>query len=208
MATVFPSSCLGCGAAGTVVCDACASTMRWAAPASAPPAVLAWRSVFAYEGMARELIARIKYRNHRAAIGWLGKHVQAACGGLEFDLVTWPPTTGGRRRARGFDHAALLARHVARSRGAPVRSLLRRVDERPQTGRNALERRSRPPEFEPVPSAARMLGATRRCVLLVDDVATTGATLDAAARALRAMGAISVVAATAARALPPGARGS
>jgi predicted amidophosphoribosyltransferase len=112
------------------------------------------------------------------------------------DVVTWAPTTVARRRQRGFDHAELLARSVARGLSVPARSLLRREPGPPQTGLAAAARRR-----GPVFAAARRAS---RSVLLVDDVATTGATLAAAAAALRGAGAQRVVAVTAARTPPPG----
>ena len=108
------------------------------------------------------------------------------------DVVTWAPTAPGRRRARGYDQAEVLARAVGRSLGVPVRGLLRRTDRAgPQTGRRRAERLARAPTFV----------ATRRVpdrVVVVDDVVTTGATLQAAASALVAGGAHSVRAVAAA----------
>jgi predicted amidophosphoribosyltransferase len=112
-------------------------------------------------------------------------------------LVTWAPTTTARRRARGFDHAELLARAVARELQLPVRATLHRRAGPPQTGRPAALRRAGP-RFD-----ARRVRLPSR-VLLVDDVATTGATVAAAADALRRAGASAVIALTAARTPRPG----
>jgi predicted amidophosphoribosyltransferase len=109
------------------------------------------------------------------------------------DVVTWAPTAPGRRRARGYDQAEVLARAVARALGVPARGLLRRTDRAgPQTGRRRAERLARAPTFA---VAARRVPAR---VLVVDDVVTTGATLHAACSALVAGGAESVRAVAAA----------
>jgi predicted amidophosphoribosyltransferase len=197
----FPASCPGCGRAAEPVCDACARTLR-APPVSPPPAgVDRWLAPFAYEGVARELVARVKYRRTRATVPWLATHmarlVVAAGADVDVGAVTWPPTTIPRRQARGFDHAALLARAVARELGLRARPTLRRRPGPPQTGRPAMARRAGP-QFD-----ARH-GVVPARVLLVDDVATTGATIAAAADALRRAGASSVVALTAARTPRPG----
>jgi predicted amidophosphoribosyltransferase len=179
------------------VCEACAGLLRPPPAGPPPPGVDAWFAPFAYEGVARELVARVKYRDARAAVPWLASAMveEIDLGEAVADVVTWAPTSRARRRQRGFDPAELLARSVARRLGARRLGLLDRRAGPPQTGLDAAARR-RGPRFDPrtaVPS----------CVLLVDDVATTGATLAAAASALRSGGARVVVAVTAARTPPP-----
>jgi putative sigma-54 modulation protein len=143
--------------------------------------------------VARELIARVKYRNVRAVVPWLAAAMagELAASAARVGVVTWAPTTPEHRRSRGFDPAELLARAVARRLHARCVRLLRRRPGPPQTGLDAAARR-RGPRF-----TARRVAPPR--VLLVDDVATTGATLAAAAAALRAAGAREIVALTAAR---------
>jgi predicted amidophosphoribosyltransferase len=103
------------------------------------------------------------------------------------DVVTWAPTSSGRRRERGFDQAELIARTVARQLGLPCRRLLdRAVAGDPQTGR-ARSDRLEGAEFHARP------GLDGQRVLVVDDVVTTGATLRAAEAALRESGARQVV---------------
>jgi predicted amidophosphoribosyltransferase len=198
---LLPLTCPGCGGRGEPVCPACAATLRHTSNDVRPPAgVDDWAAAFEYRGVARELVARAKYRNMRAVVPWLATHMVdvAAARGLVADAVTWAPTTRVRMRSRGFDPAELLARAVARGVGSRCSALLRRLPGPPQTGLAADARRSGP-RFEPrrrVPQS----------VLLVDDVATTGATLSAAAAALRDGGAQRVVALVAARTPAPGER--
>ena len=111
------------------------------------------------------------------------------------DVVTWAPTTPARLRARGFDQARLLARAVARELHLPCRPLLRRNPGPAQTGRDAAARHTGPAFAGRTPLAGRR-------VLLVDDVVTTGATVSAAARALRRAGAERVTVVAAARTPP------
>ncbi len=194
-AVVFPLRCPGCGRTGDPVCAACARRLRLA-PAAPPPAgVDAWIAPFAYDGVARELVARVKYRQVRAALPWLAAAVAGAIVGRfppgAFDAVTWVPTVPDRRRARGFDHAELLAGGVASDLALPLRRTLTRRPGPPQTGLPRTARRAGPELLAPRAVPVRLL--------VVDDVATTGATLASAARALRSAGARRIVAATAAR---------
>jgi predicted amidophosphoribosyltransferase len=189
---VLPAVCPGCGALGAPVCDGCAGELQLAAPGAVPVGLDALAAVFAYDGVARELVARVKYRNARAAVGWLADAMTARAGPPVVDVVTWAPTTPARRRARGFDHAELLARAVASRRRLPRRRLLVRRPGPPQTGAGR-DARGDGPRFVATPAAAG------RAVLLVDDVVTTGATLSAAAAALRRAGAPAVFGLVAAR---------
>jgi predicted amidophosphoribosyltransferase len=151
-----------------------------------PPGVDACLALLAYEGVGRELVARLKYRNRRASLPGLA----AAAASLVADpgavtAVTWVPTTPDRRRARGFDQSELLARAVGRRLRRPCRRLLRRGLGPHQTGRPAAAR------WTGVSFSPRRPVAGR--VLLVDDVVTSGATCAAAAQALRRAGASSVI---------------
>jgi predicted amidophosphoribosyltransferase len=155
-------------------------------------------AALAYVGAGRELVARVKYRNDRRALGWLAAqtaahHEPARC---QPASITWAPTTPGRRRERGFDHAELLARLVARRLRLPVRRLLVRVPGPAQTGRSKAERACGP-RFAPSPQLAKL--ARGSSVVLIDDVVTTGATLAAAARVLHAAGVAEVRGLVAAR---------
>lgn len=154
----------------------------------------------AYEGVGREIVARLKYRNARCVVPWLAadmaellsEHTNPVTG-LSPDLVTWVPTTGARRRERGFDQARVLAVAVARRLDLPCRRLLWRRRGPPQTGQSRRQR-LQGPSYE-----VRSGQQVPAHVLLVDDVVTTGATLSSAARRLRQAGADEVTAVVAAR---------
>ena len=194
---MFPLACPGCGQPADPVCDECATRLVFAAPAPPPAGIDSWSAPFSYEGVARELVARVKYRGAHAVSAWLADAMVTLLAPPLPPVVTWVPTTHQRRRQRGFDHAELLAQHVAHRLSRPGRRLLVRADGRPQTGLPAAARRLGP--------AVSARSAVSTAVLLVDDVATTGASLTAAATALRDAGAARVVGLTAARTPAPGA---
>ncbi|MDP8937032.1 MAG: ComF family protein [Actinomycetota bacterium] len=192
---LLPVTCPVCGARGPAPCARCVAGLRPAPPLAPPPGVESCAALLAYEGVGRELVARLKYRNARAAVPAVARALAALVDSGAVDVVTWVPTTAARRRARGFDQAELLARAVARPLGRPCRALLRRCPGPAQTGRPLQARRAGPSIDPRRPAPPR--------VLLVDDVITTGATVAAAARALRSAGAVEVHVLAAARTPPP-----
>jgi predicted amidophosphoribosyltransferase len=155
-----------------------------------------------YDGVVRDLLTGLKYRNGLATVELLAEAFDAMRSPLaEVDLVTWAPTSSRRRRRRGFDQAEQLARAVARRWRLPARSLLIRDDSPTQTGRGRHDRLAGP-GFR-----SRALRHRPR-VLVLDDVVTTGTTLRAAANALRRAGAGSVTCAAWAYTPPPAALAS
>jgi ComF family protein len=152
-------------------------------------------AIGAYEGRLRDAIHALKYDGRRSLARPLGA-LMRACGSrvLESaDLVVPVPLHVRRERARGFNQAEDLAHAL----GLPVsRALKRRRHTQSQTDLPAEQRHSN------VRNAFRLRwGADVRgkCIVLVDDVSTTGATLDACARVLLKGGAREVRALTAAR---------
>jgi predicted amidophosphoribosyltransferase len=147
--------------------------------------------------VARDLVAALKFR---AALPLAELMAAQIAAGLppalrEVDVVVPVPAHRGRRRRRGFDPAGLLAAELAGRLALPLRPCLRRGGGRRQVGAGRAQRR------DPHRLAVVARGPVPAHVLLVDDVHTTGATLDACARALRAAGCRAVVAVSYARTL-------
>ncbi|MBE5800272.1 MAG: ComF family protein [Clostridiales bacterium] len=151
-------------------------------------------AAYVYEGPARKLIHRLKYESVRAAAVPLAAQMALLPSGEE-EIIVPVPTDRKRRRRRGFNQSSLLAQHIADTLGMEMKEALVRVDtRRPQTGLSARERRE---NLVGCMMASDAVSGKR--VLLVDDVCTTGATVQEAARALREAGAKSVGVFTAAR---------
>lgn len=167
--------------------------------ATFPPSYDYARSAAVYEGGLRDALHAFKFGGRRALAGPLGDLAFEQCvgslpGGI--DALIPVPLGRERERERGFNQATLLAQRIGRRLAVPTRVgwLVRTRATRPQSDLSAAERR------------ANVRGAFRagepvagRHALLVDDILTTGATLDACARALSAAGACRVGVLTVAR---------
>jgi ComF family protein len=204
-----PPACRGCGeplpswrllALDAGRCPRCRRT---------PRAVDAARAIGPYEGSLREIVHAFKYEARRS-LAWRLARLMRAHGADVLDgadLAVPVPLHPRRRRARGFNQAADLVRHL----GLPALHALRRTRNTPsQTELPAARRHGNVRDaFALARRPWARAGAIRkrlegRRVLLVDDVATTGATLEACARVLKRAGAREVRALTAARVAGPG----
>jgi ComF family protein len=117
------------------------------------------------------------------------------------DVVVPVPLHPARRRERGYNQAELIARPLARRLGLPLRGYLL-VRTRPRPDKLILSRRERWESVRGAYATRERAPVDNLRILLVDDVFTTGATLDSCARALRGAGASSVIGLTVARAVP------
>jgi len=175
-------------------------------PSCSPPtyAFARARSVAIYQDQLVRALLMLKYQRMEPLGKWFaGRMAEVARRGGEafaaVDIVVPVPLHRNRERTRGYNQAALLAKPLAKALRLPYRPvLLVRTRERPETRVLSMAER-----WEAVRGAfATRPGSQvdKLRVLLVDDVLTTGATLDACARALLDSGAKSVVGLTVARA--------
>lgn len=198
-----PPRCLSCraplvrAAAGPGLCGPCAAAVERSSPvAFRADAIDGGIAPLPYEGTGRRLVAALKF-GRLAVVAELGATLiadRAPAGWLEATIVP-VPAAPLRARRRGLDPAWELASALVGQTGAAAAPALRRRDRRHQRGRSRAERLARPPVVDAVADAPRR-------ALLIDDVVTTGATIDACARALRLAGSVEVRA-LALAAVPP-----
>lgn len=187
--------CCACGrvSGGEALCPACRESLLYDGSVFAwvrndpEPGLPAW-SLRAHEGVARQLVLRLKYGAEARAARLLSEILLPLPEDVSFPpdtVVTWVTMPESRRRDRFIDHGRLLAENFAEKLGLPCRRLLLRRDrrERRQVTLSGSQR------------AVNLQGAFRPAenitfpVLIVDDVHTTGTTLCRCAEALRAGGA-------------------
>ena len=171
---------------------------------SQPPTYDRVLSFSRYDGELRRLIHLLKYDRMRPLAEPLGERLgRLDLGPGSADLVVAAPLHWRRRRERGFNQAELLARRAALAWGLPfdAKGLRRTKATPPQAG---LTRAERLVNVRGAFLAPRRVAIQGRRIVLIDDVMTTGATLDACARALKRAGAASVTAVTLARASAEG----
>jgi ComF family protein len=166
-----------------------------AAAAARPPAYGRARAVAHYSGAMRTLVHQLKYADRhdaRTLLGrWLAEAGRELLPGL--DMLVPVPLSRWRLIQRQFNQAALLAGELGRQTGIPLAPLaLTRVRAtRSQVGMTREQRRRNVAGAFRVPERARA-SLRGRSVLLIDDVVTTGATVEACARVLRRAGAARV----------------
>lgn len=208
---VLPPACAGCGEEGESLCRACravlfarsgvAPGLPLGLPSDVPLPLLQLEWCAPFSGPVRAALHALKYGGERRVVGPLADGLaarwrEAGCGG---DLLVPVPVHAERRARRGYDQACLLAVAAGERLGLPaVEAVARTRATRPQF---ELDHASRAANVTGAFSvrAGREDAVRGSWPILVDDVATTGATLVACASALLEAGATGVSALTVAR---------
>ena len=215
----FPRHCVGCGSEGEFICSSCQKTISRifapVCPLCGRPqsggvlcsSCIDWnaaidgvRSPFRFAGVIRDAVHRLKYNNLRDISGLLSEFMARYLEKypLNFDILVPVPLHPKRLKERGYNQSALLAAKLSELTGAPLveGSLERTKNSIPQVKtESAAERRANVQGiFKMETSALR-----GKNVLLIDDVCTSGATLNECATALKQGGSASVWGLTLAR---------
>lgn len=203
--TVYPKVCAGCGMRGAWLCDSCEFTV----PAASQPnsclrcgvplvgnhcgcadldhLISLARSAYVYDGWAATSVKRMKYHGEPARAEFLAMQMVSEIpmfGAIDGFIPV--PLHPSREKQRGYNQARLLAEHLSTSTGIPVLDVIRRtrksVSQTTLSGRDRKQNVSGIFELDTtwVPPGGRRY-------VLVDDVRTTGATLNACAEALRSI---------------------
>ena len=204
---LYPPKCPFCGRVlergEDGMCALCEQVLPWTeGPGGEAAGCDACLSPLWYRDGVREGIHRYKFNGgaaHAELFGTLMARCLADRWDGTVDLVTWAPLHPRRKKRRGYDQAELLAQRVGGLTGLPVESTLekhRATAVQSQTEGDEARKANVRGAYRALPG----LDLTGKRVVLVDDVATSGATLAECAAALRAAGADCVVGLTFARA--------
>lgn len=201
---LLPPACAGCGRYGELLCRRCRGTLRQArtpddAFSAADPGMIVGDALqlaiaaFQHEGALRRALQRLKYGGSaRIALPLAGAAAPAleALVELSGPLPLVPvPVHAARQRQRGYNQAALLAEALGAGAGLPVLDLLER--RRATVRQHGLGKVARLHNLRGAFAMRRGVAIPSE-LILVDDILTTSATLEACAQVLRAGGAASV----------------
>ena len=189
----MPPICPRCGGyqASGIICPSCRQR---------PSDIDGIRSLFRLDDVIRIAIHQMKYQNVRSLspylAGFLADYLRS--GHVPGEALLYVPLHPRRLRERGYNQSCLLAREVGRRTGLPVIEdcLVRVKQAQPQVKATSVEERRRNVADAFV---CRDDGAKGRGIILIDDVCTSGATLESCAKALKNGGAASVWGLTLAR---------
>ena len=216
---VYPTYCAGCGQHGQSVCPECLNSLpliesKFCLKCGKPCNYLVEecrecrgkkfffsqaRSLGLYKGKLRDLVHKFKYGNSRALAdvfaGLLVERVERKF--FEVDLITCVPLSGPKRDERGFNQAQLLAEKIAQKVDVPFLDLI--LQERETQDQSRLQAAERRKNVKGVFSVHRDQLPKAARIILVDDVFTTGSTVNECSRVLKKAGADSIRVATIAR---------
>lgn len=201
---IAPHHCLVCSKENNVLCDACfvdvfdephevcflcnmpsAQSRTCQGCSRKTPIGFVWMAS-TYDGHAKKLIRDYKFNRRREAYRVLSDAMLRALPHLHDVIVVPVPTASSRVRMRGYDHSLLLAKEIARKRGWRLSKALVRLRGERQVGAGRATRACQAAAAYELANSRHIHG---RHVLLVDDVATSGATLNATATLLAKAGA-------------------
>jgi ComF family protein len=190
---IAPHECLSCQKEGLLLCAACQGAL--------PPALLPNRgrtvldtviAATTYDGRAKDLVQALKFGRKKAASKVLAAVLARQVVNRDYTHLVHLPTASRRIRMRGYDQAELMARELAALLDIPCVPLLVRTGQQRQLGQGRAVRMQQMRQAFRIADESKMRGAR---ILLIDDVLTTGASLEGAAVALKKAGAVRVDAA-------------
>ena len=193
---LFPPKCILCGKVlppnETDLCHSCRTDTEIFPKATRNISFVAdWTSMWYYNGNVRNSLLRYKFHNRRSYGAVYGRLLamkllsKPLC---QYDILTWVPVSPQRKRKRGFDQVELIAQAVGQELGTPAVPVLKKIKHNKPQSRlsDPSRRRANVLGAYTVPDPAAIAG---KRILLLDDIITTGATIQECSRTLLTAGA-------------------
>lgn len=203
LSVIAPHHCVSCGVEGLLLCQGCAGSIvsvpsrcyrchkltnnyRTCISCRSSSLLFSVTAAKPYESYAKTLVTSLKFNGAQAAAKEMAHAMVGAWMRIDGIVVVPVPTTTDRIRYRGFDQAILLARSISKQSDTVYLQILGRQGRKHQVGASRHVRLQQLKNAFYVNKPHLIKG---QHVLLIDDVCTTGATLEAAAKALHDAGA-------------------
>lgn len=194
LAILAPHDCLGCGIEGRLLCSVCLNSLPGVGPKGLTSPDLSFvHSATAYETVAKDLIWKLKSSGAQEAARIMAKCMLGTIPNAKNVLIVPVPTATSRVRQRGYDQAKLLAKELSQQARLPYANCLIRHGQAHQVGAGREQRMRQLRNAFRVKSSPLIKNAH---IILVDDVVTTGATLEIVAKLLMQAGASKIEAIT------------
>lgn len=200
---IAPHHCLACSAEGSLLCEPCSLSLSPAEPrcykclhsasdgvtckgCAQSSSLVSVVAAVAYTDVAKSIVHHLKFERASAAAKPIAHLMEQRLRLPENCVITYAPTANDRVRTRGYDQSRRIARKLAQAHRIPFYPLLARTSSARQVGASAEQRRTQ------MSHAFRAISPQliqHKHVIIIDDVITTGSTLEAAAAVLSAAGA-------------------
>ena len=204
IAFVAPHNCLSCNKEGSLLCSDCSGALgelppercfrcnRLSPKSKTCPTcrkVSSHNHIWIrseYKELTKELVHKLKFERAIASAEVIAEAIVRVLPEDVHGFIIIPiPTATSRKRQRGYDQSVMIARHVAKLTNLPMHQYLLRIGQSRQVGSKKADRIIQLTDAYRVIHRKKLLG---KHVILVDDVMTTGATLESAAKILRSVG--------------------
>jgi competence protein ComFC len=202
---VAPHCCIGCGVEGLLLCQACRTSSLPSVPSRCYRCHRATKDyrvcskcknssslnrvfvVTDYDNLAKELIHKLKFERGMSASKEIAEIIGSQFGDLDKNIIiVHLPTANSRIRQRGYDQAELIAKYFAKQTGLKRKKPLKRNSFSRQVG---ASRKQRFAQLENAFEIKNQDAINGKNIILVDDVVTTGASIESAAKNLKNAGA-------------------
>lgn len=206
---IAPEHCIECGQENFLLCPGCYYSIpklgsicfvcqkatQLNQPCEAHNSKFAPNKVFCinkYETTIKDHLVKYKFETRRFGGAEIAKYMNEDLPFFDNDyVVSWVPTTAKRIRQNGYDHSFLIAKNFAKHRGLKYKKTIERVNSAPLHNLNKQDRIKAIKNYYQIIKQQKLIG---KKILIIDDIATTGATINYASKILKKAGASEIIA--------------